>query len=84
MTVTLNGGAITLAGNCGVEEVEALVNYLESRSDPSVNLIAVETLHTALWQALMVFRPKLVGVPEAAIIANAVVPAFKFVETNER
>jgi hypothetical protein len=79
----MNEGTITLAGICGVEEVEALVNYLESQSEPSVDLSAVQALHTALWQALMVFRPKLVGIPESATIANAIVPAFKFVETNE-
>ena len=60
MTVSLADNVIMLTGACGVEEAETLVTYLQSRTDLLVDLTAATAMHTALWQALMVFRPKMV------------------------
>ena len=61
MTVRLETDAIVLSGNCGVEEVEDLVLQMQNRPELPVNLSAATTIHTALWQALLVFRPKIIG-----------------------
>lgn len=76
MTVSLHTGTITLSGPCGVEEVETLVGYLECQPDISVDLSAVTTIHTALWQALMVFRPNIVGTPMSSLVADRLLPAL--------
>ncbi len=76
MTVSLNTDTITLSGPCGVEEVETLVGYLESQPGLSVDISAAKTIHTALWQALMVFRPHIVGTPMSSLIVDRLLPAL--------
>lgn len=70
MTVTLEGNAILMTGVCGVDEVETLMNFLEGQPDRVVNLAGATTIHTAHWQALMVFRPKITGTPASSSIVN--------------
>ncbi|EUB98312.1 hypothetical protein PMI07_006626 [Rhizobium sp. CF080] len=76
MTVSLNGDAIILAGTCGVDEVETLVNYLEARPDVPVDINTATSLHTALWQALMVFKPKMIGAPVSSLMADKLLPVL--------
>ncbi len=76
MTVILEEDAIALRGACGVEEVEDLVGHLESRPDLPVRLGAATAIHTALWQALMVFRPTVTGIPTSPFLGNDVLPAL--------
>lgn len=61
MTVTRDGNTIIMAGACGVDEVETLVGFLEDQPDGVVDLAGATAIHTAHWQALMVFRPKING-----------------------
>lgn len=61
MTVRLETDAIVLSGRCGVEEVEDLVLQMQNRPELPVDVRAATTIHTALWQALLVFRPKING-----------------------
>lgn len=77
MTTTLGEDAIVLAGQCGVEEVEDLLLHLENRPDLPVDITAATAIHTALWQALMIFGPSLVGAPQTPFIAMSVVPALQ-------
>lgn len=77
MTVTLGDDAITLTGACGVEEVENLVGYLERRQDLPVDLAGATSIHTALWQALMVFKPVVTGTPASSFTSGQVLPAFR-------
>lgn len=72
MTIGLSETAIVLTGACGVEEVEALVGYLEGRPDLAVDLSEATALHTALWQALMIFRPKVINHSELSSSAGKV------------
>lgn len=76
MTVSLNTDTITLSGPCGVEEVETLVGYLESEPGLIVDISAATTIHTALWQALMMFRPNIVGNPISSLIVDRLLPAL--------
>lgn len=77
MTVCLENQTIVLSGTCGVEDVEAMVNYLEDRSDLSVDISAATSVHTALWQALMVFKPRIIGSTMSSLIASKLLPALK-------
>lgn len=63
MTVSIDDTAIRLTGPCGVEEVETLVGYMDRHPDLYIDLSAATAVHTALWQAMMVFRPKMTGIP---------------------
>ena len=72
MTVAVNETVITLTGTCGVEDVETLVDCLERHPNHSVDLSAAIAVHTAVWQALMVFRPKLVEMPASPLITEKV------------
>lgn len=66
MTVRLESGAIVLSGRCGVEEVEDLVSHLQARPELPVDIGGAVAIHTTLWQALMVFRPAVTGMPDPA------------------
>jgi hypothetical protein len=68
MTVCIDGNAIVLRGSCGIEEVEPFVGYLEARPDLPVDLTGVEAVHTALWQAIMVYRPIVTGSPNSPFL----------------
>lgn len=72
MTVTLDGNTITLTGACGVDEVETLVGFLEGRPDGIVDLAGATAIHTAHWQALMAFRPKLSGSQPSSSSVNRI------------
>lgn len=65
MTISFTANIITLSGTCGVEEVETLVDLLESRPQATVDLDGATAVHTALWQALMVYRPNVEASPRA-------------------
>lgn len=77
MTVYLDTGSIVLSGTCGVEDVEALVNGLEDRPDLSVDISSATSVHTAIWQALMVFKPVIVGSPMSSLIASNLLPTLQ-------
>ncbi len=72
MTVTVDDDAIRLTGPCGVEEVETLVSYMDRHPDLHIDLSAATTIHTAIWQALMVFRPQLAANPVSSLISDKV------------
>ncbi|WP_037088048.1 hypothetical protein [Neorhizobium vignae] len=76
MTVSLKTDTIILSGTCGAEEVETLVGYLESLPGLSVDLGAATAIHTALWQALMVFRPRMVGASMSSLVDNRLLLAL--------
>lgn len=65
MTISFAANTIALSGSCGVEEVEALLEHLENHPKATVDLNGATAVHTALWQALMVYRPDLEAAPRA-------------------
>ncbi|MBP2547951.1 hypothetical protein J2858_000844 [Neorhizobium galegae] len=75
MTVTLKQKTVRLSGSCGVEEADTLVEYLTSRPDLEVDLRAATSIHTALWQALMMFRPPITGPAPPPLLPDAVISA---------
>jgi len=77
MTVTLEGKAIVLSGTCDVEEAEDLVGLLEGHPGLPVDIGAAGTIHTALWQALMTFKPRLIGTPASSHGADILLTAVR-------
>jgi len=86
MTVSMDDKAIRLTGPCGVEEVETLVGYMDRYPDLHIDVSGATTIHTALWQALMVFRPKLTGTPVSSLISDKVLKEINayFRQTRQR
>jgi len=76
MTVTLDGNAILMTGVCGVDEVETLMNFLEDQPERVVDLAGATAIHTAHWQALMVFRPKIIGTPASSSTGDRVLSSL--------
>jgi hypothetical protein len=76
MTVTLDGNAIMMIGVCGVDEVETLTNFLDGQPERVVDLAGANAIHTAHWQALMVFRPKIIGTPASSSTLDRVLTSL--------
>lgn len=76
MTIRLEADAIVIAGKCGAEEADSLVEALNSRRDLPVDLRLAEQLHTALWQALLMAQPAIIGEPLDAFSARHILPAM--------
>lgn len=77
MTVSADDKAIRLTGPCGVEEVDTLMSYMDRYPDLHIDISAATMIHTAIWQALMVFRPKLTGTPVSTLLSDRVVEEIK-------
>lgn len=76
MTTRLEGEIIRLEGACRVEEAEALAGLLAA-GGRVVDLGACETMHGAVVQALLAFRPLLAGAPSDAFLRELLVPALQ-------
>lgn len=75
MTIERRAGTIALSGDCGVEEVETLLEHLERAPDLAIDVSGATSIHTSLWQALMVYRTRLVGAPSSNVTTNLVFSA---------
>ena len=78
MTVRAEGNRVYLEGVCGVEEAETLTALLEEERAWEIDLSGCSHLHGALVQALLVFRPKLRGLPEDVFMKGQLYPALAF------
>jgi hypothetical protein len=63
MTVTADGATITLQGNCGIDDAETLLGFLQDQPGRAVDLTNATHLHGAVLQLLLAFRPPLSGQP---------------------
>ncbi len=76
MTVSEDGAVIRLQGQCRVEDAEVVTALLLNRSEPLVDLSGCESMHAAVFQVLLAFRPRIVGRPENAFIRDRLLPAL--------
>ena len=77
MTVALEIDRIRLAGPAPVEDAEALVAALQAAPGLPVDWSDAGPLHTAVVQALLVLRPRLVGTPSDAFNRAFLKPQFE-------
>ena len=61
MTVRLDDRAIHLQGDCHVEDAEPLLALLQTEPGRAVDISALGSIHTAVAQLLLAFRPEVVG-----------------------
>lgn len=76
MTVSRDGSIIRLAGVCRVEDAEPLTALLQGISDSTLDISACDGLHAAVFQAILAFRPKIVGVPVDPFLRERLLPAL--------
>lgn len=76
MTVSLESDRIFLSGLCGVDEVEALVGHLESQPGSIVDLSKAISIHTAVWQVLLIYKPAIHGKPAPETAVGTIFPAI--------
>lgn len=74
MSVLFDGNAITLTGDCGVEEAETLMTLLQDHPAAPVDISAAGSVHTALWQVLLLLSPSVVGEPADPFIRRWIMP----------
>jgi hypothetical protein len=61
MSVIFEGGMIRLAGECGVEQAEALAGLIAEHPGALVDVSQCRLAHGAVLQVLLSFRPALHG-----------------------
>lgn len=78
MTVELQAqGTIVLAGRCPSEDAEVLLQHLLACPLATVDWSACESAHTAVIQVLLAAKPKLLGPPKNAFLAQSVEPLLE-------
>lgn len=65
MPVTYKKKVAVLAGHCEIEEAETLFAWLTEDTTRQLNLKALATAHTAVFQVLLSLRPKVSVQPES-------------------
>lgn len=76
MTTRLDGDVIRLEGACRVEEAEVLAGLLGA-GGRAVDVTACESMHAAVAQALLAFRPPLRGAPPDPFLRERLLPALQ-------
>lgn len=76
MTVSRDGSTIRLQGVCRVEDAEPLTALLQDISDSTLDVSACKGLHAAVVQAVLAFRPKIVGIPDDPFLRDRLLPAL--------
>ncbi len=64
-----------LEGVVGVDDAEALAQWLRRQARPAVHLGRCEHVHAAVLQVLLALRPKVLAVPADPWLAQALQPA---------
>jgi len=77
MSVVLDGKVIRVTGDGRIEDAETLVGLLQAGADRSIDLAEAGTLHTAIVQVLLAFRPRLEGPAGDAFVNTWLLPALK-------
>ncbi len=75
MSVVRDGDHVRLVGLCRVEDAEPLAALLQGFSHSTLDLSACEGLHAAVLQAILAFRPELIGVPNDVFLRDRLLPA---------
>jgi hypothetical protein len=83
MTVSRDGPIIRLQGVCRVEDAEPLTALLQDISDSTLDVSACEGLHAAIVQAILAFRPRIVGVPDDPFLRDRLLSVLVGARSSE-
>lgn len=76
MPLELHEHTAELNGVVRVEEVEEFVAWLRRTENPRVSLRNCNHLHTAAFQAILAFKPKLSAVPVDSFLSERLLPVL--------
>jgi hypothetical protein len=77
MTIRRDGSTIRLLGNCFVEDAEELSALLTQPGQWEIDLAQCESVHAAVVQALLVFKPALRGAAGTDFVGELLLPALR-------
>lgn len=77
MTVRLDGNVIHLAGDCRVEEAEALLVLLQADHGRVVDISGCRDVHTSLVQVLLSYAPIVRGDPSDHYLRDLILPNLR-------
>ena len=77
MTIQAEDGAIRLAGSCGHDDVEPLLEALAANPDWPVDLMHAVHLHGAILQVLMHAKRPIEGEAQDPFIGTWLLPALR-------
>lgn len=77
MTISKDGTKVRLAGDCRVEEAEALVALLQAGGIQSADLSECRCLHAAVAQALIAFGVRIESGAGEPFLRDVVIPALQ-------
>ena len=77
MVLELHERSAVLSETVTVEEVEEFVAWLRRTPKARVSLRNCNHLHTAAFQAILVFSPKITAAPADSFLASQLLPALR-------
>lgn len=84
MSVVLEGNAIAIRGDCGVEEAETLMSMLQVNPHAPVDVSEAGSVHTALWQVMIAMTPRVTGEPSDAFVLQWIMPLLTGASESSR
>jgi hypothetical protein len=76
MTILRDGFTIQLLGKSSVEEAEELAALLCQNADWLIDLSNCESIHGAVAQAILEFKPAIGGAPKSEFVRDFLQPAL--------
>ena len=77
MPLRLHEQTATLTGSVTVDDAETFTAWLRTTTAPSVDLRDCTHLHTAVFQAILVFEPTVTAGPTEPFLARHVLPMLQ-------
>jgi hypothetical protein len=77
MPLQLHEQTATLTGTITVDDAETFTTWLRTTAEPSVDLHDCTHLHTAVFQAILVFAPTVTAGPTEPFLARYVLPMLR-------
>lgn len=72
MTLRTEGERVHLVGRCAVEEAESLASLLLANPAVRIDVSRCDSMHAALAQVLLAFRPSISGAPPDTFLQDLV------------
>jgi hypothetical protein len=82
MPLQLHEQTATLTGTVTVDDAEAFTTWLRTTAEPRVDLHDCSHLHTAVFQAILVFAPTVIAGPTEPFLAGHVLPMLRSEQAN--
>jgi hypothetical protein len=77
MSIVVEGGVVRLLGQCGADDVEALIAALQDGGQIAADFSATDHLHGAVLQTLLIFTPEVLGSPRDSFVRTWLIPVLQ-------